>query len=104
MSSSIKPITLPITTIQHDFQSVIVDVREGTVPFEDFWISCYRLNQPSVHGRVRAELDGSDRTQVQLQTRDGVEIQGQVYHHLISSCAKKFHTEYREIIRLRVRS
>jgi proteasomal ATPase-associated factor 1 len=74
-----KPITLPVATIQHDFQSVIIDVREGTVPFEDFWISCYRPDCPSVHGQVRVELDESDRTKVQLKSRDGVEIQGQVY-------------------------
>ena len=52
----------------------MTDVREGTVFSEDFWISCYRQNEPSVHGKVRAELDGKDRHFVSLKGRDGVEI------------------------------
>jgi hypothetical protein len=78
MDSKVTSITLPIATVQHDFQSVITDVREGIVPSEEFWISCYKLNEPSVHGKVHAELDETDRNSVTLQSRDGVEIHGKV--------------------------
>lgn len=75
MSAATNPILLPITTIQHDFETVVTDVREGTVHSEDFWISCYRQNEPSVHGKVRAELDENDRHLVLLEGRDGVQIE-----------------------------
>ena len=70
-----NPIFLPITTVQHDFETVVTDVREGTVPSEDFWISCYHQNEPSVHGKVRAELEENDRHLVLLKGRDGVQIE-----------------------------
>lgn len=73
-----KPILLPIVTVQHDFQSVITDVKEGTVPSEAFWISCYKLNETSVHGKAIAELDSSDRNLVTLKSQNGVNINGQV--------------------------
>lgn len=75
MSTTAIPILLSTTTVQHDFEAVVTDVREGTVPSEDFWISCYRQNQPSVHGKVRAELDEKDRHLVLLKGRDGVQIE-----------------------------
>jgi len=75
MTASTNPIFLPITTVQHDFEAVVTDVREGTVPFEDFWISCYHQNEPSVHGKVRAELDEEDRHLVLLKGKDGVQIE-----------------------------
>ena len=53
----------------------MTDVREGTVPSEDFWISCYHQNEPSVHGKVRAELDEGDRHLVLLEGRGGVQIE-----------------------------
>lgn len=75
MSTTANHIFLPITTVQHDFEVVATDVREGTVPTEDFWISCYHQSEPSVHGKVRAELDEKDRHLVLLKGRDGVEIE-----------------------------
>jgi len=75
MGAALNPIFLPITTVQHDFEVVVTDVREGTVPSEDFWISCYHQNEPSVHGKVRAELDEGDRHLVLLNGRDGVQIE-----------------------------
>jgi hypothetical protein len=75
MSTTANPIFLPITTVQHDFETVVTDVREGTVSTEDFWISCYQQNEPSVHGKVRAELDEKDRRLVLLEGRDGVQIE-----------------------------
>jgi hypothetical protein len=71
----VNPIFLPIATVQHDFEAVVTDVREGVVPSEDFWISCYHQNEPSVHGKVRAELDETDRNLVLLEGRDGVQIE-----------------------------
>jgi len=63
----------------------VTDVREGTVPSEDFWISCYHQNEPSVHGKVRAELDENDRHLVLLKGRDGVQIErGEQHSHLVS--------------------
>lgn len=70
-----NPIFLPITSVQHDFETVVTDVREGTVSSEDFWVSCYHKNEPSVHGKVRAELDEEDRRLVLLEGRDGVQIE-----------------------------
>lgn len=75
MTTTANPIFLPIATIQHDFEAVVTDVREGTVPSEDFWISCYHQDEPSVHGKVRAELDETDRNLVLLHGRDGVQIE-----------------------------
>jgi len=75
MGTAMNPIFLPITTVQHDFEAVMTDVREGTVPSEDFWISCYHQNKPSIHGKVRAELDEGDRHLVLLEGRDGVHIE-----------------------------
>jgi proteasomal ATPase-associated factor 1 len=69
MSSSTK--ILPIVTIQHDFETVIADVRDGTVEAEDFWLSCYRQGQTSVHGKVRVTLD---RGEVVLTGRGGVQL------------------------------
>jgi len=45
-------IQLPQVTIQHDFVNVIADVQDGTVPEEPFWVSCYKQESPSVHGKV----------------------------------------------------
>jgi proteasomal ATPase-associated factor 1 len=75
MTTTANPIFLSITTVQHDFETVVTDVREGTVPSEDFWISCYHQNEPSVHGKVRAELDEKERHLVSLKGRDGVQIE-----------------------------
>ena len=75
MSATVNPIFLPITTVQHDFGAVVTDVREGVVPSEDFWVSCYHQSEPSVHGKVRAELDETDRNLVLLEGRDGVRIE-----------------------------
>ncbi|KZV88425.1 hypothetical protein EXIGLDRAFT_696669 [Exidia glandulosa HHB12029] len=49
--------TLPYTTVQHDFPSVISDVRESVIASEDFWISCYREGSTSVHGKVNVSHD-----------------------------------------------
>ena len=46
------PVILPIINAQHDFNTVIADVQDGTVRQEDFWVSCYKKGETSVHGKV----------------------------------------------------
>ncbi|RDX54238.1 WD40 repeat-like protein [Lentinus brumalis] len=65
---------LPICTLQHDFQSVIQDVLDGVVPDDKFWVSCYKLGEPSVHGKVTATLDDRDRNKVLFRGHDGVAL------------------------------
>ena len=47
------PLSVPQVTVQHDFLAVVDDVRAGTVESEDFWVSVYLSEKPSVHGKVR---------------------------------------------------
>lgn len=66
---------LPIISVQHDFQTVISDVNDGTIEEEDFWVSCYKTGESSVHGKVRVSLgESGDNGQrdVQFASRDGV--------------------------------
>ncbi|KZP34021.1 WD40 repeat-like protein [Athelia psychrophila] len=64
-------IVLPITTIQRDFLDVIADVHNGVVPSEAIWVSCYKTDCPSVHGKINVVLDEVDRDSVLLQVREG---------------------------------
>lgn len=78
-SESSNVITLPIANIQHDFQNVVSDVRDGTIVAEDIWLSCYKIGSQSVHGKVRVELgerrDGKSGSRaVELASRDGVHL------------------------------
>lgn len=68
------PIQLPIVTVQHDFDDVISDVRDGILPSESFWLSCYKTGEPSVHGKVHASLDDRDRNLVRFENHGGVEF------------------------------
>lgn len=77
-----SPIILPIITIQDDFTSVISDVREGLVPDDQFWLSCYKLNEPSVHGKIHVALDEMDRNAVVLEGTDGTDLKS---HGRVSS-------------------
>ena|SRR5258708_3326646 len=47
------PSSVPQVTVQHDFLAVIDDVRAGTVESEEFWVSTYVHEKPSVHGKVK---------------------------------------------------
>ncbi len=67
-------ITLPIATVQPDFENVISDVREGRIPEDSFWLSSYKMGEPSVHGRVEVALDEVDRTLVLFTGVNGVEF------------------------------
>lgn len=63
---------LPICTIQPDFEVLVNDVRDGLVPEETFWLSCYKAGEPSVHGKVRLSLNERDRSKVDYEGVDGV--------------------------------
>jgi hypothetical protein len=69
-----SPITLPVVTVQHDMLDVVSDVDSGLVAYEDIWVSCYKTDEPSVHGKVRLSLDDEDRSLVRLDAREGVEM------------------------------
>ena len=70
------PIVLPICTVQHDFQSVTQDVLDGIVPDDKFWVSCYKFEEPSVHGKTVVTLDDTNRDLLLFRGRDGVEFNG----------------------------
>ncbi|KIP10458.1 hypothetical protein PHLGIDRAFT_496113 [Phlebiopsis gigantea 11061_1 CR5-6] len=54
-------IVLPITTIQPDFESILTDVKDGIVPEDTFWVSCYKTGEQSVHGKAHLTLNERDR-------------------------------------------
>ena len=70
------PITLPITTVQPDFESLITDVRDGVVPEEVFWVSCYKTGEDSVHGKAHLVLNEQNRNLVDYEGQNGVEFTG----------------------------
>lgn len=70
------PIILPICTVQHDFRSVTQDVLDGIVPDDKFWVSCYKSEEPSVHGGATVTLDDSNRDLLLFKGRDGIEFNG----------------------------
>lgn len=47
---------LPYATVQPSSLTVEADVSTGG-PTEDYWISLYKRQQPSVHGRVRCAFE-----------------------------------------------
>lgn len=77
--------TVPIVNVQPSFPSVLQDVLDGLIPHEDVWVSCY-LEPPSqsssattrsVHSKLQAVLDESNRDQINLITKEGdAQIQG----------------------------
>ena len=62
---------LPLVTVQHDFQTVIDDVRSNVVSADKFWVSCYKTGETSVHGSVLVRKSGSD---VELDSQIGIEF------------------------------
>ncbi|KAH9935945.1 WD40 repeat-like protein [Epithele typhae] len=69
-----QPIILPISTVQHDFQAVVQDVLDGLVPEDKFWVSCYKTEEPSVHGKAVVALDENNRDLLIFRGQDGVEF------------------------------
>ncbi|KAL5532436.1 hypothetical protein ACEPAF_6006 [Sanghuangporus sanghuang] len=90
-TDSSNTMILPIANVQHDFQSVISDVRDGTVVAEDIWLSCYKTGSQSVHGKVRVGLgerqgEQSGTRTVELVSRDGVHLERGDRGNYIASC------------------
>jgi len=70
-----SPLSLPVITIQHNYPEVIQEVQEGIIPFDKFWVSCYKKAEISIHAKVQAELDEANRDLIVLKTIEGdVEI------------------------------
>lgn len=68
---TVSPLTLPVVTIQNTFPEVIQEVLDGIIPSDKFWVSCYKVSEPSVHAKVQAELDEIDRNLVNLSPVEG---------------------------------
>ena len=79
-----EPLTLPICSVQPDFEVSVNDVRDGIVPEETFWLSCYKTGTQSVHGEVHLALNESNRDIVDFTGRKGVRFQGKANVSTIS--------------------
>ena len=69
------PLSVPQLTIQHDFIAVVDDVRAGNVESEDFWVSVYLSDKPSVHGKVTLSRENNNEdgtSSICFEARDGV--------------------------------
>lgn len=66
------PYILPICSVQPDFEISVNDIRDGIVPEETFWLSCYKAGEDSVHGKVRLSLNERDRNIIKYEGLDGV--------------------------------
>ncbi|KAF9497200.1 WD40 repeat-like protein [Pleurotus eryngii] len=71
-----RPQILPISTIHPEFATIIAETRSGVIPGDTFWVSCYKSGEPSVHGKVKVELDENDATRekVSFAGQGGVEM------------------------------
>ena len=69
---------LPIVTIQPTFHTVISEVDSGIIPFDNFWVSCYKESLPSVHTKINVKVNEIRRDVVDLEVDDPrVQIQAQ---------------------------
>jgi hypothetical protein len=69
------PLSVPQLTVQHDFLAVADDVRAGTIESEDFWVSVYHSERPSIHGKVRLSRNNNsedETSSLHFEARDGV--------------------------------
>ena len=73
-SNNDDTIYLPQVTVQYDIQSVMDDVRQGTVLADDVWISCYVQGAQSVHGKANVSLSNEANRDLVLEGRDGVQM------------------------------
>lgn len=71
-----RPQIFPISTIHPEFATIIAETRSGVIPGDTFWVSCYKSGEPSVHGKVKVELDENDaaREKVSFAGQGGVEM------------------------------
>ncbi|KAJ7494298.1 WD40-repeat-containing domain protein [Mycena galericulata] len=79
---------LPVVTIQPTFLEVIEEVRNGIVPSDTFWLSCYNSSEPSIHSKVRVSLDDVNRDVIQLEPSEGVEIKDVGKNNYVVSSSK----------------
>ncbi|KAF9523680.1 WD40-repeat-containing domain protein [Crepidotus variabilis] len=78
-------ISLPVISIQPSFPEVLQEIQDGVIPFDKFWVSCYKSGETSTHAKVLAELDETDRNLVLLKPvnedgerdDDSVQIEGE---------------------------
>lgn len=94
-------IILPVVTIQNSFSEVIKEVQDGMVPYDKFWVSCYKASEPSVHTKIRAELDDRDRNLVLLKSEeDGVDIKRESsgVSHLVNLEPLNLHRDLTELL------
>lgn len=66
------PLILPICSVQPDFDVSVQDVRNGIIPEETFWLSCYRAGEDSVHSKVQLALSERDRNRLEFDGSEGV--------------------------------
>ncbi|KAF8305383.1 hypothetical protein DL93DRAFT_356902 [Clavulina sp. PMI_390] len=66
------PTILPYVALQPDFANVFADVRDGTILAEDIYLSGYRSESPSVHGKVNVSMSSQGSQELSLEARDGV--------------------------------
>ncbi|KAK4700585.1 proteasomal ATPase-associated factor 1, partial [Phenoliferia sp. Uapishka_3] len=78
-------IHLPRITIQHTFPTVVSEIISGAHSAEDIWISVYKQDEASVHGRARVTGD-EDESEVELTARDGVVVEKVSNNELRVAC------------------
>lgn len=64
-------LSLPVVSVQNTFPHVIQEVEDGLIPYDKFWVSCYKNSEPSIHAKVKAELDHLNRSLVHLTPIEG---------------------------------
>jgi len=64
-------LSLPVVSVQNTFPHVIQEVEDGLIPYDKFWVSCYKNSEPSIHAKVKAELDDLNRNLVRLNPIEG---------------------------------
>lgn len=63
------PLTLPLLTVQHDFNTDIADVLARRAEKAQFWLSLYTQGAPSIHGKINvASNPDSETSSVKLSS------------------------------------
>ena len=81
---------LPIVTVQHDFETVLADVKDGTVEQDKFWISCYKEGEQSVHASVQVTQSRPGQT-LSLLPNEGLVLSKQPVSAFFASAAEDLH-------------
>jgi proteasomal ATPase-associated factor 1 len=68
-------IDLPQVTIQHDFQTVMSDVRDNVILQEDVWLSCYKTGESSLHTKLSIAKDAGDIIMSPAEPACGLEFE-----------------------------